>query len=398
MKRALFISILVALVGVSSGVSRAALAQVSVDDEPEYWEDEGTTGDYIGDGAQASAGSQSLEEARQSGVGLRLGGGSLSPRQVPERYTVRRGDTLWDITGHFYGNPWQWPRVWSYNPEITNPHWIYPDDTLRLVPQGSAEVRLPEDEGSEPVRVTQGTLEPGSIFLRDQGYLDPDALNTFGEIVGSPEDHMLLSSYDEVYVQFSDDAEGVRRGMELSIFRRMHARDRAPEEQGELVRVFGTVNLRSYDPETKVGRGTITEALDPIERGFEVANIPRRFEMVPPRENSTDLDAEVVAALRPLQLFGDNQVIFVNAGEEQGVKLGNRFFIVRSGDVWRDNLNTSERTAGATEVSDDPTEYPDEIVAEARVVNVRPETSALMVTRAIAEIGIGDRAEMRRGY
>jgi hypothetical protein len=401
MKRALFISILVGLLGLGWGDLSTASAQVSVDEEPEYWEDEGTTGEYLGDESQAgSAGSASLDEARQSGIGVRLGGGSLAPRQVPERYTVRRGDTLWDITGHFYGNPWQWPRVWSYNPEITNPHWIYPDDTLRLVPEGSAEVRLPDGggDGGDRIRVTEGALQPGSIFLRDQGYLDPEALKTFGEIVGSPEDHMLLTTYDEVYVQFGDEAEGVRRGMELSVFRRIDADDRSPEEQGELVRIFGTINLRSYDPETKVGRGSITEAMDPIERGFEVANIPRRFEMVPPRENDSDVDAEVVAALRPLQMFGNHQIVFVNAGEGQGLKLGNRFFIVRSGDEWRDNLTTSEREAGASDVSDDPTEYPDEIVAEARVVNVRPDTAALMVTRAIAEIEIGDRAEMRRGY
>jgi hypothetical protein len=392
MKRALFISIVVALLGTSSGVS----AQMGVDDEPSAWSEEHTTGEYYGNpDARASTGATSLEDARHSGVGMRLGGGTLSPRQVPQSYTVRRGDTLWDITGHFYGNPWQWPRVWSYNPEITNPHWIYPDDTLRLVPEGSAEVRLPGgDGGGERVRVTEGPMQPGSILLRDQGYLDPDALNTFGEIVGSPDDHMLLSTYDEVYIQFGDDAR-VRRGMELTVFRRIESQDRSPEEQGELVRVFGTIELRSFDPETKVGRGTITESLD---RGFEVADIPRRFELVPPRENTADVDGEVVAALHPLQIFGNYQIVFVNVGGEQGLELGNRFFIVRSGDEWRDNLSTSERRAGASDVSDKPTDYPDEIVAEARVVNVRPHTAALMVTRAIAEIEIGDRAEMRRGY
>ena len=51
---------------------------------------------------------------------------------VPELYTVRRGDTLWDICDHFYGNPWQWPRVWSFNDRITNPNWIYPGDPVRL--------------------------------------------------------------------------------------------------------------------------------------------------------------------------------------------------------------------------------------------------------------------------
>lgn len=382
-RKAMFVAIVAALLGVGSGAD----AQMGVDDgshEP----------DNMGD---MGGGSSSLDEARSTGQGLRLGGGHMGRRAVPESYTVRRGDTLWDITGHFYGNPWQWPRVWSYNPEVTNPHWIYPDDTLRLVPEGATAVRLPSSDSGQRVSVARGNLEPGSVLLRDQGYLDAEALRSFGEIVGSPDDHMLLTSYDDVYIQFGEDAE-VRRGMELSVFRRMRNRERGPEEQGDLVRIFGTVELRSYDEETRVGRGTITEALDPIERGFEVANIPRRFEMVAPRENAVDVDGEVVAAMRPLQVFGNYQVIFVNVGEEQNIELGNRFFIVRSGDDWRDNLTTSERSAGASDVSDEPTDYPDEIVAEGRVVSVRPQTAALILTRAIGEVEIGDRAEMRRGY
>src|SRR6185312_4651155 len=45
---------------------------------------------------------------------------------TPEGHNVRRGETLWEISGHYYSNPYQWPRLWSYNPQVQNPHWIYP--------------------------------------------------------------------------------------------------------------------------------------------------------------------------------------------------------------------------------------------------------------------------------
>ena len=61
------------------------------------------------------------------------------PSDMPNSHTVKEGDTLWDITQTYYGDPYRWPQVWSYNPEITNPHWIYPDATVQLRPgDGSA--------------------------------------------------------------------------------------------------------------------------------------------------------------------------------------------------------------------------------------------------------------------
>src|SRR5262249_30239726 len=59
-----------------------------------------------------------------------------STKLVPPSHTVKKGDTLWDICDGYFGNPWQWPRVWSYNPEILNPHWIYPGEVIRLKKEG----------------------------------------------------------------------------------------------------------------------------------------------------------------------------------------------------------------------------------------------------------------------
>ena len=55
---------------------------------------------------------------------------------IPELHVVRSGDTLWDICFYYFNDPWQWPKIWSYNPQITNPHWIYPGDLVRLLPRG----------------------------------------------------------------------------------------------------------------------------------------------------------------------------------------------------------------------------------------------------------------------
>jgi hypothetical protein len=341
---------------------------------------------------------QSLEDAERNRSSITLRG-DVSYRLVPESHVVRPGDTLWDVTGHYYGNPWEWPRVWSYNPEITNPHWIYPQGVLRLMPGAGAQAQPSGPLPAGPsVRSSARGMPAGSVFLRQEGYLDQEALAQAGVIVGSPEDHMLLAPYDEVYVEFDENMSGTPRG-EFTVFREIGQDERQPGEEGTLVRIFGTVQIESYDAEQRTARARVIDALDPIERGYRVAPMPRQFDMVPPQPADRDLATHVAAALRPREILGEQQVVFVPVGREEGVRMGNRFFIVSAGDPWREQVPGSANNAGATvDAPPQPEQLPTEILAEARVVHVRPHSATLMITRSVREARVGDHAQMRRGY
>jgi len=128
MRKVELVAIVLALLGASP-----LLAQEAGDAYDDYfgWENEGMGGEQ----EPEAAGPSSMKEARLTGRGYRVGGGSsMNPKGDREVHVVQEGDTLWDISQHYYGDPWNWPELWSFNPEITNPHWIYPADQVRLSP------------------------------------------------------------------------------------------------------------------------------------------------------------------------------------------------------------------------------------------------------------------------
>lgn len=83
---------------------------------------------------------------------------------------------------------------------------------------------------------------------------------------------------------------------------------------------------------------------------------------------------------------------------KEGLRLGHRLFVVHAGDDWRRDLAPAQQAAASVEPPAEPEEYPDEVIAESRVVAIRPHSATLLVTRATLPVSVGDRAQLRSGY
>ncbi|MCS6810536.1 MAG: LysM domain-containing protein [Tepidimonas sp.] len=151
------------------------------------------------------------QQVAQAGVPL----AELAP-DAPERYTVKRGDTLWAIAGLYLKKPWRWPELWGMNlQQIRNPHLIYPGQVLVLVRVGDrAMLQLASDEPptvklSPRVRAEAlpdravPALPPGAIepFLVDVRVVDPQAHDEAPRIVAGPERRVLLARGDRAYAR-----------------------------------------------------------------------------------------------------------------------------------------------------------------------------------------------------
>ena len=319
-------------------------------------------------------------------------------------HTVRRGDTLWGICDSYFRNPYQWPRIWSYNPQIQNPHWIYPGDQVRL--RQGAEVVTPV-----PTPTTAGgnlvdrrrQVPVDTVFLRDTGFIEDDQTTNWGEIVGAREDKMFMTNFDEVYLRIGPDHD-VKIGDELTVFRPIRS-----VEGGKLIQIQGTVRIDQWNAKERVARAQVTEALDVIERTSRIGPVGRRFAVVPPVRNDVDVRGEILTSVTPHPFYGGNQVVFINKGEAAGLKPGNRLFVVRRGDAWHQSMVSPNGTLRIAMESDSPADidrvprrddakYPEEVVGELRVLAVRKGSATCLLTRANREIETGDTVVARKGY
>jgi LysM domain-containing protein len=359
-----------------------------------------------------------------SGAAADRGLGAVPP---PDTYTIRPGDTLWDLSGRFLNNPWYWPKVWSFNPEITNPHWIEPGNVLKFYPSAEeAPARVepapsgvavapeqPEEPAVEPPRELGdfskadmtapapleeeeevnvagpykiGYVAPKTVMARRETFVTPREVEESGKLTAAFEEKAMLSTLDRAYARFKLAADMVPG--ETYVVYRTERTIRHPitkELIGYQSRILGTAKAVAVDE--KAVTVIIGMTNEPIERGDLLGPWTEKFiRPVQQRPNARDLNGYIVGAqVDIMTMLGEQHVVYVDKGRTDGVEEGNVFRVVRSGDP-------KGRPIG--EIPSDA-RLPKEIVGDLLVIDVKETTSTALVTRSLRELAIGDRVEMR---
>jgi hypothetical protein len=313
-------------------------------------------------------------------------------------HVVQKGDTLWSLCSKYYNDPWRWPRLWAANPVITNPHWIFPGDIIRLnfgagtapvpvAPSGPAEAPRPGIASVNRVSAESGN----ALLLREVGFIEAKDLQDAAVISGSREEKIMLSSGDQAYLRYPKK-QPLRAGERYSVFETDTDHPVVDETTGKtygyMVRIKGDLVVNQI-AENDVARGTLVDTLVPIERGARVSPFVRQFKRIEPRPSAVNLEARVISTFEPTILLGSGNFVILNRGSKDGVQVGNRTFVIRRGDGYRATLESWEKH--------DPT-MPKEVVAEILVVDVRDNASVAWVSRTTKELKVGEITEMRKGH
>jgi LysM domain. len=281
-------------------------------------------------------------------------------REHPDTYVVRKGDTLWNIAGRFLGKPWQWPEVWQANPQVANPHLIYPGDVLSLA-------YLDRDRAVAPVaRVQPGPREQAPIdaiplaevepFLKHLSVTD-DSFRGLPYVVGLEDNRLRASAGQLAYVVHLD---GARPGQRYAVVRPtvryalprmsedLKANGRTVPGSGSLWRDFVAPNTRhellGYEL-AQVNIGTIVPSVgedlhsvslrledsgSEVRAGDRIVPVqPHPYDLQfvphPPSAQALAADPRVLAVADSFSTAGPRDVVALSVGRRDGVDNGTVF-------------------------------------------------------------------------
>jgi len=346
--------------------------------------------------AAVDAGPSTAVSSESSG-----GAGPVLNPNAPDSYVVKRGDTLWGIAKVFLRDPWFWPEIWQVNPQVHNPHLIYPGDNLRLVYiDGRPTIMLQRGDfarvlprvRSQPLEgsVTTIPYETVAAFMSKPTLLSQEQIKGAPYVLATRDLHVAMSDGDTLY------ARGFKTPVELGTHYnvvRVGEALRDPDDN----RIVGYDGIftgaghvtRGGDPATLIMTESAreTEAGDKLFQGG--VDVPLDFIPSAPK---TKTNGRIMLVSNGVSVIGQYEVVVINRGVVDGLVPGNVLAIFQTGEVVADTENkgflNSNSRLGATKVH-----LPDERNGTFMVFKTFEHLSYGLVMEATNIIRVGDRVE-----
>ena len=340
------------------------------------------------------------QQVAQAGVPL----SELAPN-APDSHTVKRGDTLWDISKLFLKSPWRWPELWGMNlDQIRNPHLIYPGQVLVLEKSGGrARLRLaqggPDGTVKLSPRVRSEALGDGGVpavpmhligpFLNEGVVFSANELERAPRVVAAPEGRVMMGRGDKAYVL--GDLGGLR---DWRVFRQATPlRDPTTKEiLGYEARFLGSAEYTREGGSTATADGKSSLAVpatfellsvkEEVGIGDRLAPVPQRdFSNFAPHAPAKPISGQIISVYGESLIAGQNQVVSINRGAADGVERGHVLAVLRDGP-----LVTDRTTEKPTQIK-----LPDERHGLLFVFRVFDRVSYGLVLQVQQPVSAGDR-------
>ena len=307
----------------------------------------------------------------------------------PDQYTVVKGDTLWDISGRFLRSPWRWPEIWYVNPQIANPHLIYPGDVLELVYiDGKPQLRLRRGplKLSPSVRSTpwDGAIPTVPVdaigpFLTRHYVLGDGELDKAPYIVDFADEHILGGAGQKAYVRSIDDDSHLKYEI---------VRAGGPYKDGDTGEIIGyeaeyigsTELQRTGDPATVFINNSVREAI--IGDRLIVAGEEKATANFTPHAPPMPFEGNIISLFGGVDQIGQYNVVVIDRGRADGIDAGTVLRIDQKGETIRDVVTPDSR---------DTVTLPDEEAGLMMVFRSFDRVSYGLIMHATRVMHIGDK-------
>ncbi len=288
-------------------------------------------------------------------------------------YTIQKGDTLWDLSHSFSNTPWVWPEMWQYNPQITNPHLIYPGQKILIYKkEWEGKEKQPEPIVEEPVQKEASVYAYKKIM--PLGFIREKAVDAHGTIFKAQTDALLISSGTQVYIYPEPDAPLLVVGNKYTTFRTSEP-VKDPETNkyiGIQYILSGVVEITSVEDEFAIGE--LITSYRTVQINDHLMPYEQRAISIPIKPSKQGINGKIIKSEEEDTMIAQFSIVFIDKGEIDGVEPGQFYSLY---------LQESARPDPEKYSSVDLTPY---LIGDIFIALTEETTSTAVVTNSIQQI------------
>ena len=266
----------------------------------------------------------------------------------PEVYQVKKGDTLWDISSTFLNDPWVWPELWQANPQIANPHLIYPGDRIKLIyidgkpafalDRGTRTVKLSPNVRSEPLDTVIPAIPLQHIqsFLVNNRVLTEEEINRSPYILAGDDQHIVMGAGDYIFGR-GDWSEPHQN---YGVYRRgtVYVDPKTKEVLGIAALDLGSA--RYENAENDVATLKLITSREDIRPGDRLMPTEERKvdSVFYPRSPAMPVSGQIIHVFSGVRNVSQYDVVVLNLGDRDGISIGDVLAVYSQGETVRDRV------------------------------------------------------------
>ncbi|MCF6247232.1 MAG: LysM peptidoglycan-binding domain-containing protein [Desulfobacula sp.] len=249
-------------------------------------------------------------------------------------YTIKKGDTLWDLSQKFYNSQWDWPGLWEMNDEIKNPHWIYPGRKIRIFLKEQAKLKpiiVPVKKVEKTV--VSKKIKPSFAYSEMDyvGFIKKKKQVSKGKVIKEQDGHLLMNKNDIIYIKPSGKGTLIP-GKIYHVFTATPIKEKIHKGIFEGVRHMIKAEIKILEHKTNYAVALITRGYRTVYEGDLIMDYYDRNETLTVEDNPKTIDARIISSEDKHLMINDYIIAFIDVGKSQ-VKPGQIYTVLRTNQL-----------------------------------------------------------------
>jgi len=249
-------------------------------------------------------------------------------------YTIKKGDTLWDLSEKFYNSQWDWPGLWEMNDDIKNPHWIYPGKKIRIFLREKSALK-PKIVEVQKIKKTEKPVKIKTSFSLSKmdhiGFLKKNLQPSFGSVIKEQENNLMMSANDIIYIKPSNTGTLIP-GRQYQIFTTENVKEKIDNQTFIGIKHLIKAQITILDHKTTYVTALITKAYRSVNKGDMVMEYYKRNPILTVEDYPDPIDAKIICSENNNMMINDYTIAFINIGSAS-VKPGQIYSILRKNEL-----------------------------------------------------------------